>query len=491
MKNQFKKSLSLIMAVLMLMSCWVWVAPSEAEAAGGTTQYYVKYTARITNNWDNGSGNSKIRIYYKPQNGKGTETYKEIAQAEKFWGQDEGNVYTVWEGLIDGFPTKLTQYAKTSTGRNMNCDQLTLYVGSSADNCTNVCFSGKEFGVGSCSENNFPTVGSTSSSLYPYIASLDNPAAIELSLGRLGSTTNATATGNVASGKDQYGISWEATFPTSGWTHKMAIDGNGTTTGLNTNNISVSGTSNKPTITAKPDTQKLKANPSGGKVTYYLLSTYGRATATSQVIVTYPAYQATFYANGGTIGIDSNNVSATGEVKVPESLDGAKTYYGASIGKQPAYTFREGFDFKGFYTVDNGDATGKDASFSGTKFVDNETTVDASGDSEWYAAWHAKPITATFVTQDGQLIGTVEGRYNNYLTALNMYNGDAGLNAAVKASYSGDKDKLFGNGNTPIYTDGSTTFTFAGWKIIKAYDESVMGGDEDTVLKGDVTFQAV
>ena len=32
MKNQVKKSLSLIMAVIMLMSCWVWVAPQKAEA---------------------------------------------------------------------------------------------------------------------------------------------------------------------------------------------------------------------------------------------------------------------------------------------------------------------------------------------------------------------------------------------------------------------------------------------------------------------------
>ena len=35
-KNYFKKSLSLIMTVLMLMSCWVFVAPTEAEAVSGT-----------------------------------------------------------------------------------------------------------------------------------------------------------------------------------------------------------------------------------------------------------------------------------------------------------------------------------------------------------------------------------------------------------------------------------------------------------------------
>ena len=40
MKNKtFKKSISLIMTVLMVLSCWVWVAPMEAEAADATAEY--------------------------------------------------------------------------------------------------------------------------------------------------------------------------------------------------------------------------------------------------------------------------------------------------------------------------------------------------------------------------------------------------------------------------------------------------------------------
>lgn len=35
-KNLFKKSMSVLLSVLMLMSCWVWVAPTEAEAVSGT-----------------------------------------------------------------------------------------------------------------------------------------------------------------------------------------------------------------------------------------------------------------------------------------------------------------------------------------------------------------------------------------------------------------------------------------------------------------------
>ena len=42
-KTNFKKALSVFLSVLMIMSCWVWVAPTEAEAAttevGVTTSF--------------------------------------------------------------------------------------------------------------------------------------------------------------------------------------------------------------------------------------------------------------------------------------------------------------------------------------------------------------------------------------------------------------------------------------------------------------------
>ena len=38
MKKQLKKSLSLFLAVLMLMTSWVWIAPTKADAADVTTQ---------------------------------------------------------------------------------------------------------------------------------------------------------------------------------------------------------------------------------------------------------------------------------------------------------------------------------------------------------------------------------------------------------------------------------------------------------------------
>ena len=88
-KNYFKKSLSLIMTVLMLMSCWVFVAPTDAEAAAlvSATETYNKsmlneinasvdynvnttgnyYKFKIYGNGDDGNDNTTARQqkYYK------------------------------------------------------------------------------------------------------------------------------------------------------------------------------------------------------------------------------------------------------------------------------------------------------------------------------------------------------------------------------------------------------------------------------------------
>ena len=49
--KQTKKSISLFLAVLMVLSCWVWVAPEKAEAAKFTplTQYTVKVKWTVSN----------------------------------------------------------------------------------------------------------------------------------------------------------------------------------------------------------------------------------------------------------------------------------------------------------------------------------------------------------------------------------------------------------------------------------------------------------
>ena len=58
MKNKrFKKALSVFLSILMLMSCWVWVAPTDAEAAN---KYYVKVYVNIYDGSDGYGGTYQV-----------------------------------------------------------------------------------------------------------------------------------------------------------------------------------------------------------------------------------------------------------------------------------------------------------------------------------------------------------------------------------------------------------------------------------------------
>ena len=96
MKKQIKKGLSLMLAVLMVLSCWVWVAPTKAEAAGDT--YKLTFYYNVTNE-DDGGDEEWARIHYMPNNGTGTEEYMEIT----FNFSKKGEGSTTVE--VPGWPT--------------------------------------------------------------------------------------------------------------------------------------------------------------------------------------------------------------------------------------------------------------------------------------------------------------------------------------------------------------------------------------------------
>ena len=473
MKNQVKKSLSLLMAVLMILSCWVWVAPEKASAVA--TPYYIKLISNVTDTGD--EDGSWVYVTYKDNNGQGTQTTdKEVGS----YGQRElsGNDQVVWEGSIDGWPSQIKFKMKLGTGRSERHENFRLYIGSSAENCNTQILKTDNYGFNG--GTNTCTLNVTGTA--PVFTEITAMSATDAAITKLPNGSSVTSTVTVTGGRDQYGVDWKAAIPTSGFTYSLKYTNSaGTEAALGSTYGKISGTTNTATATFYDDVQTLFENSLNGKV--YAYATYNnKSTKSTPINLTFPTYDVTFDANGGKIGTSDSDAKDT------DKTTGIK--YKGIIGKSPAFRTKAGFDFVAFYSDKNPDATGLTASFSGTKFVDNETTVGTQGDTTYYAAWKAKKIYATFLTADNQLIGTVEGRYNNNYTAANMYNGQTGLNTAVKNSYEGNKLQ-FDSNDAPIYKDGSTNYTFAGWKIIEAYDESLIDEDEDTVLKGDVTFQAV
>ena len=75
MKNGlFKKSMSVFLAMLMLLSCWVWVAPTQAEAVATDTTYRKAdkygtpaYTTANTYYVYFANGNNKLWVYFPTQ----------------------------------------------------------------------------------------------------------------------------------------------------------------------------------------------------------------------------------------------------------------------------------------------------------------------------------------------------------------------------------------------------------------------------------------
>ncbi len=477
MKKQVKKSLSLFLAVLMMLSCWVWVAPQKAEA-GAPNSYDVVITTGDNKNacedthrivFTYADGTTTEKNWANAQNEvAGNETFTLTKWPKKIYFQvGSKNVATarVTRITINGVEIFNGGYTLSATGGVLweNKAEWTLEAGGTQ--------------TGQSADWTAPKYANSTTTLNP----------TSHTLARINSGITSTSTISISNIVDQYGVTYTGSVPFSATLH---ADGD-VTLG---SNASITTSGNSRTITIKPWFQTLYPGKQSARLYIDWNVNNGAKSGTETINITFPTYKATFHANGGKIGADDSEAKDTIE------YTGEKMNIGSVIGKAPAYATKAGFEFKGFYSTLNADATGKTASFNGTKFVDDETIIPAAssgnGDTNWYAAWQALPITATFMTADNQLIGTVEGRYNNYLTATNMYDGDAGLNLAVKQAYDAITDKKTSisfntTDNSPIYTDGSTTYKFAGWKIIKAYNDSVVDGNEDTVLQGDVTFQAV
>ena len=114
-----KRVLSVFLSVLMLLTAWVFVAPEKAEAAAGN------YTISVDGICENDAYASgmEVKVYYKPNNGTGTETSTTIySRSDNFTWDGTGNDDR-WNVSIGGFPTKVEYKVK----KRYTVGTLTLY----------------------------------------------------------------------------------------------------------------------------------------------------------------------------------------------------------------------------------------------------------------------------------------------------------------------------------------------------------------------------
>lgn len=513
-----KKPLSLLLAVVMLITTWVFVAPTKAEAVNAGTYKY-KVTFEVTDDMDNCQ--MKWYLYGRTDNGTG-DTDTQIASGG--WTSDKATgtqTHTLMEGTTSAgvFPTmvKLTDNngAKYwNPGRSVG-GKIHLYVGKdSADQELNL--NGKivkndvdklETGNGKGAwfywnvsanviwgkANYFDVRYSIDSSAHPTATSVgwDSSQIVKKNnveylkdetLKVPTSTTDKAVLDKLVNFKilDQYGVSMSTTSLDNSHLKTPAtpvITSSSSTTayspritqctttasnaywyyGLSTSDA----TWNKLTLHMN-NAMKQKNNTANTSIDSQTISVQIKAgtktlTNGTKTFTLYdPEYSIKFDANGGEM----------------TSTDTVRQVY-SKLGFEPDASW-EGYDLIGFYkdklgiSYETNLADGKTAITKDT-YVETATTTPET----YYAAWQAKRNAVKFSYM------TADGTYTTTAPVYGYYGRDnIAVPQAVDAPQASNQIP-----KTITINDGDTVYTFTGWDNGLAQDAAtvaVQTGDEIT-----------
>ena len=466
----FKKSLSLIMAVLMVLSCWVWVAPTEAQAGAEEGQYYFKWVignvseAGNSGNW---AGN-QLTIYYTKVDGT---TGNKVVNLTKSNYSSTGANKVIWEGWIDGFPTSAGWYMemewKAAASVYLNARDCTYYVGSSSSNMTAVSntdsFKWQNDAIGQGTKEGTITL-SAQADKYPQIATFkDKPitsATVELPSIKADLEDKKVFSSNFAiKCYDQYGVRITAS------TEFGIKTINNASADFDYNfNKDISGLwYENGNVWYNRDLQALVPNKSG--TSYYLFCHYSdtrfgeKRELLSTITINYPKYTVSVDPDGSVLipvyGEDPIKLQPDMDMSNGKPQSNKWSYTG--VYQTSAATFpkgtasKEGYIFKGFWTkpqpvstttkTEAADYNSLEAEFatpvSSEDFVnvyggkkegeegytpyvtkDGKTYYDAGKlwssdtgkmaveDVDYYGWWLAEDITVNFYDIDGAYLGT-------------------------------------------------------------------------------------
>ncbi len=478
MKKYFKKSLSLFMAALMLMSCWVFFAPeAEAVSAG---KYYYKLWAVVS---DGGDGKYfKWTIRGKNNNGTANQTdyEKEIGCVLK----SDDTTYTIKEGTASGFPTQIYgDYYNEVVWPGSRTMKATVHlaVGTDKDHLTEVSLSA------SCSTSGGSGSASASGNTIQFdcrkkhvyytinVVSGSYPKASTVVMTKPGNVTIPTSgtktTSFTSYVKDQYGVVIGSS--STGYSKSVSLSSNrSSTTGFKAAYGTTTDSNDPCTITVDNSAklQKFDDNTITAKASY----TFNGATVsnTQSFVATDPTYKFSFNGNGGVI---SPNAAVS------------KYYYNTLTSSEiPSTGNRAGYDFIAMYGDKKADSYAlTKPTYSGAL----STSTYVEGDKTWYAAWWSKNYTVTFVDLEGNEIGTTTAKYGKTL-ADSIELGVASLPIKVP-----DYPKTPGQEGTYNY---SYVAEPAYWTVVESKAETGNGalpaanyGDDgaNAVIAGNTTFR--
>ncbi len=388
-----KKTLAVFMAVLMVMSCWVFTPISFEAAAVTSGTYYYKLVANVTNEAEWNTLN--WTLYGKADNGSGTQST--LVNSKSYILTSKGD-FTIFSGSSTSFPTSLKIYAEhnaAAVGRRLEA-KLTLYVSANNSSWTVLPITMTEGSRYNFDTNRKITNNSDGSvnidyeNAYNLVSWKDNNVTLNATVKNANlprantiecstqpnSSYTIPKTGTVTAkhvtyAKDQYGVKMTLT-PTVSFTSDP-------TTGLTSSTSNVSA--NYTHSLAISNDAKMAGTTNSRKVTmtvsYKKYSSDTAKTCSHEFTIYDPQYTYTLDGNGGTIG--GSATSATTK------------YYGNTFGTVPT-PLKTGFTFKGFYT-NKFDDSYDSVNYSGTPLA-SSTAIES--DLTWYAAWQANKYNLTF-----------------------------------------------------------------------------------------------
>lgn len=469
MKKQLKKSLSLFMAVLMVLSCWVWLAPTEAEAATNTNcstvtpsdNYTVTLGFNLTNNYENGdSSYVEYKIWYIPTNGTGTASTGDnfvTAYDYNLSGTNGTDYKTSVE--VPGFPYYIetagyrgTTFKITNSGRiqfQYVWNYISIGNGNGFDSGD---IFDEQFTVNQRSANKWSvdkawllsgyTAPESADGTYtqtgvelPAIVGFDSATCADIGTTAKPFTINKIGGADISENVsisysnyfDQYGVKWTASTNTFHSDYK-----------LGTPHISKQAGGDPITdgaadifyqdgkVYAKANLQVSVPSPNDGKYTGYIvqkatakMANGGDVTSTisGNLTVTYPKYTVKVNGAGSISGLDYTLGLSDGTTVNTEWK--AEGYYSGPIGTMPNGTgTANGYTFKGIWT-ESQPSTGN-ASYNALE------------------ADFAEPISSEKFTEYQTDGGTVDGKFITYNDVL-YYNAGEQWSTANKQVY-GDKE---------------------------------------------------
>ena len=463
MKKYFKKSISLFLAVLMLMSCWVWVAPEKAEAA------YTGYTVTITYEvyhpatagghveFDFGNGYETVIGSTNMNNSKDEITVKKWPQKIRVTGKTINSQGKKFD--VDIVGVKIND--RTVMSGRIELPQRDGYIGAS------VASDSAEFYPTNDAGTDYKINARTYRDVKfdwpkPNIVETQNSAGddIAFTLNKIpGDDIVKNPTGQFYSIKDtNYNIEWPVT--TKAYLAENETDVfEDALTKMGSPDIYYDSATDQIVATANLQTEEPNEN---GRKVYYFIRTSSYTDADdlvhdyidrAKVTITWPTYTVSVYPNGGSMKMTGGSTTEQNNVW------SVTKYYGREVTEYPVGgsdgASRPGYLFKGFWTspqpasgsssvnaattafatpissenYDKAKTKGAVVSTENVVVNDVETTVEIitidgkkyyNGGAEWdadkdiriettksfYAWWLAKDITVKFYDIDGAYLGS-------------------------------------------------------------------------------------